>query len=106
MGKKIIIWISTFVFIFAMGCGQDLPFEYRYISANLVQIKYMDSVYELNRYGTKTDGPFEYQFEPDGDLDIIIAGKTYEIDSPYDIKKTKVKKKKTTTSKKKKKKKR
>lgn len=36
-----VLWIS--------GCGQDLPFDYRYQSANVVQIKYMGKVYELER---------------------------------------------------------
>ena len=51
---------------------------------------------ELDRYGAKKDTPFEYQFESDGDLDITIAGKTYDIDSPYDIDKPKMRKKKTS----------
>ncbi len=64
------------------GCGGDLPFEYRYLSANLVQINYLDKVYELERFGEKIDAPFNYEFEPDGDLDIFIAGKAYDIDKP------------------------
>ncbi len=82
------------------GCGQDLPFDYKFVSANTVQINYMDKVYELDRYGPKLNTPFEYQFESDGDLDIMIAGESYDIDSPYDIdkpKKKKTKKKRSTS---------
>ncbi|MBM9511110.1 hypothetical protein [Desulfogranum marinum] len=46
----------------------------------------------LNRF-QKTDViPFQYIFENDGDLDIMVAGKEYEIESLYD----RDKKKKTT----------
>ncbi len=83
------------------GCGSDLPFEYRYTSANSVQIRYQDRTYTLNRFGPKLNTPFEYEFESDGDIDITIAGKTYDIDSPYDIDSSKKKKKKKKTTKKK-----
>ncbi len=33
--------LSGFFFLSTIGCGQDLPFEYKYLSANLVQIKNM-----------------------------------------------------------------
>ena len=92
-----VLWLAVFSFL---GCGRDLPFEYRYLSANVVRITYLEKVYELNRFGKKPNVPFDYAFEPDGDLDITIAGKTYDIDSPYDMdkpkKKTVSKKKKTT----------
>lgn len=101
--KKRIALVTTLITFLFMGCGQDLPFEYRYTSANTVQIKYMNSFYELNRFGPRTNTPFQYAFEPDGDLDITIAGKTYDIDSPYDIdtkKKSSSKKKKRKKKKK------
>jgi len=100
MGNKIIVSGLALFFFITTGCGQDLPFEYRYLSANLVQIKYLDKVYELNRYGDNNAVPFKFQFESDGDLDITISGKTYDIDSPYDIDKPKVTKKKKKSSKK------
>lgn len=105
---SIVGFLTIFTILSTMGCGQGLPFEYHYTSANTVQIKYLGKVYKLNRYGSKIDTPFEYQFEPDGDIDITIEGKTYDIDSPYDIDKknkkstdkSKAQKKKKTTDKK------
>lgn len=89
--------LMALILVAGFGCGQDLPFEYRYLSANKVQVKYLEKIWELDRYGTKLNAPFDYEFESDGDLDITVAGKTYEIESPYDIDKPK---KKTTTRKK------
>ena len=89
MGKKIIVFLLTFLFLITIGCGQDLPFEYQYVSANMVQIKYLNSVYELSRYGDKINAPFEYEFEADGDLEIIIADKAYDIDKSSTKKKIK-----------------
>ena len=102
--KGVCGFIVVVAAVVGIGCGQDLPFEYRYLSANQVQIRYQEKVYDLQRFGPKINTPFDYAFEPDGDLDITIAGKTYDIDSPYDIdkpKKKKVKKKKKKTRKKK-----
>ncbi len=96
MKRIVSICLVGFFFLLTIGCGQDLPFEYRYLSANVVQIQYMDQLYELNRFGVKIDAPFDYEFESDGDLDVMIAGKRYDIDSPYDIDKPKTTKKKTT----------
>ncbi len=96
------IWIPAAVAML-LGCGQDLPFEYRYRSPNLVEVNFQGKTYQLNRFGPSAPTPFEFAFEPDGDVDIRIGGKTYDIDSPYDIdkpKKKKKKKKKKTTRKK------
>ncbi|WP_136808584.1 hypothetical protein [Desulfosediminicola flagellatus] len=38
----------------------------------------------LNQFGLPVDTPFEYEFEPDGDLNITLGGTRYEIESPYD----------------------
>ncbi|MCG8616319.1 MAG: hypothetical protein MI802_08890 [Desulfobacterales bacterium] len=101
--------ISFFILIaLVSGCGQDLPFEYKYLSATKVRIDYQGNSYHLDRFGPKQNTPFSYAFESDGDLDITIAGKTYDIDSPYDIdkpksSKTKKAKKKKSSSKKRKK---
>lgn len=94
--------ILAFTFL-AAGCGQDMPFDYKYLSANQVRVDYSGKSYLLNRFGPRVNTPFDYAFEADGDLDITIGGKTWDLDSPYDIdkpKSKKKKKKKTTTSKK------
>ncbi len=98
------IGLCMFFLVSIVGCGQDLPFEYQYLSANTVQIKYQGQDYMLSRSGSQINTPFEYEFEPDGDLDILVDGKRYDIDSPYDLDKPKttkkrVAKKKTTTKK-------
>lgn len=95
--KNIVLKSAVMVMsvLFLMACGQDLPFEYRYLSRDIVQIQYQGKMYQLNRLGQRVPTPFDYQFEPDGDIDIRIDGKTYDIDSPFDIDKPKVKKKTT-----------
>ncbi|MCG8688836.1 MAG: hypothetical protein MI892_28460 [Desulfobacterales bacterium] len=96
-------WVKTgaviFLIIVFMGCGRNLPFEYRYLSPSSVEITYQGQKYLLNQYGDSASTPFDYSFESDGDLDIRIEGKDYEIDSPYDVDKKKKKKKKTTKKK-------
>lgn len=64
---------------------------------------YQGKKYTLERYGIPASVPFSYRFEQDGDLDLTINNKLYEVDSPYDRdkkKKKKIKKKvkKTNTS--------
>ncbi|MCI5165105.1 MAG: hypothetical protein D3903_03180 [Candidatus Electrothrix sp. GM3_4] len=77
------------------GCGSNRPFSAEYTSPNQVAIIYQGKQYMLNRYGISSSVPFSYRFEDDGDLDLTIDGRLYEVDSPYDIdkKKKKVKKK-------------
>lgn len=77
--------------IFLTGCGSDQPFSARYTSPNRVIITYQEKQYTLNRYGISTAVPFAYRFEEDGDLDLTIGGKLYEVDSPYDYDKDKKK---------------
>ncbi|MDH4318648.1 MAG: hypothetical protein OEV64_09685 [Desulfobulbaceae bacterium] len=81
------------------GCGQDRPFSYRYTSAKQVVITYKNISYTLTMGGQNPPTPFAYEFEPDGDIDITIEGKTYEIDSPYDRDKKKSSSTKKSTSK-------
>lgn len=101
--KHFLASVLTILFLIStLGCGSNLPFEYRYLSANTVQIKYREKLYELERFGEQADTPFDYEFESDGDLDIFIAGKLYEIESPYDLdmpKKIKLKSKSKTKKK-------
>lgn len=99
--KAMLSMVVGLTMISILGCGQDLPFEYRYLSANTVEIKYLDHLYQLDRFGQRADVPFDYEFESDGDLDIVIGGKEYEIESPYDIDKPKKKKKKSVSKKRK-----
>lgn len=96
MKKRIVAACIGGILVLFAGCGGDKPFEYRYNSANSVDISYKGRLYRLNRFGPRVSTPFEYQFESDGDLDITIAGKTYDIDSPYDIDSSKKAKKKST----------
>ena len=63
-----------------------------------VDISYKGKLYRLKRFGHRVSTPFEYRFESDGDLDITVAGKTYDIDSPYDIDSSKTAKKKKKNS--------
>ena len=89
--------------LFVTGCD-NRPFKAKYTSANSVNINYQGKTYTLKRFGPKSKTPFQYSFESDGDLDLVINGREYEVDSPYDRdrkkkttkKKTPVEKKKTT----------
>lgn len=104
--KKLSATIQLVVYITLLSaCGSEkMPFEAEYTSPNEVIITYLGKQYSLNRFQQNDGFPFEYSFEADGDLDLIIDGKEYEIDSPYDVdkKKKSVKKKKTYVKKKKK----
>ncbi|WP_446012022.1 hypothetical protein [Candidatus Electrothrix sp.] len=84
-----------------VACGPDLPFTAEYSSPNQVVIQYQGKKYILERYGIPASVPFSYRFEKDGDLDLTINGKLYEVDSPYDRDKKKIKKKVNKTVKKK-----
>ena len=69
------------------GCGEvdrDLPFQYSYLSPTEVAVRYAGSVYHLRQDGNSDETPFDFQFESDGDVNIVLDGKRYEIDSPYD----------------------
>jgi hypothetical protein len=83
---------------FLAGCGSDLPFTAQYTSPNQVIIMYQGKKYTLERYGIPASVPFSYRFEQDGDLDLTINNKLYEVDSPYDRDKKKKKKKVKTSS--------
>ena len=83
------------------GCGDGRPFDYRYTSPREVIITYKNHDYTLNMEKENNDTPFSYEFEADGDVDIVIEGKRYEIDSPYDRDKKKKKTKKKSSTKKK-----
>ncbi len=107
------VYLQILLIVIAMivvsSCGQGKrPFEAEYTSRNDVTIIYQGKNYHLNRFQPTSGLPFEYSFEEDGDLDVIINDRRYEVDSPYDIDKKKVNqkttKKKTYTKKKKSKK--
>ena len=83
------------------GCGSERPFSAEYTSPNQVVIVYQGKQYSLNRYGISASVPFGYRFEDDGDLDLTVDGRLYEVDSPYDRDKAKKKIKKKTKVKKK-----
>ncbi len=95
--------------LFAGCSGEKRPFTAEFNGKDNVVITYQGKSYTLNRFIPVANVPFEYSFESDGDLDLEIEGKSYEVDNPYDIdkkkktvkKKTKVVKKTTTTKKKK-----
>jgi hypothetical protein len=79
-----------------LSCSQEnRPFQAKYLSPNQVLITYQGKQYTLNRYGVSAQTPFQYRFEPDGDLDLFIGGSSYDVDSPYDIDRKKYKKSST-----------
>lgn len=98
--KVVILFVSLFITTTLNGCsGEKRPFEVQYTSPNDATITYKGNVYQLNRFRPASNLPFDYEFENDGDLNLVVDSKEYEIESPYDIDK---KKKKTKTVKKKK----
>ncbi|MGX9728627.1 MAG: hypothetical protein ACTFAK_15340 [Candidatus Electronema sp. VV] len=70
--------------VFFSGCSPEPPFAAEYISQNTVLVTYQGRQHVLNRYGNSALVAFKYHFEEDGDLDLLIDGRTYEVDSPYD----------------------
>ncbi len=102
-GKNILIWgigLGLGLGICLAGCGSERPFSAEYTSPNQVVIIYQGKEYTLNRYGISPSVPFGYRFEDDGDLDLTVNGRLYEVDSPYDRDKDKKKIKKKTKVKK------
>ncbi len=101
-----LLLLVTLSLISACG-GEKKPFEAEYTSRNDVIVTYGGKKYNLNRFKETRGLPFQYSFESDGDLDLTINGRRYEVDSPFDIDKKKATKKttkkKSSTSKKKKK---
>ena len=88
-------WLPILALVVLLsGCGDGRPFDAKYNSPTQVVITYQGRQYVLNQYGPPVQTPFRYQFEDDGDLDLIVEGQEYEVDSPYDIDKKKKKKKK------------
>ena len=93
-------WLTIAVLSFCLvGCGEGRPFQAKYTSRYRVIITYQGKEYILERYGIPAQTPFRYRFEQDGDLDLTINGREYEIDSPYDVDSNKPKKKITNTAK-------
>ncbi|MCI5140228.1 MAG: hypothetical protein D3909_00465 [Candidatus Electrothrix sp. ATG1] len=97
MKIKSVLTLGFGLGMFLTGCGPDLPFTAKYTSPNQVIIMYQGKQYTLERYGISAPVPFGYRFEEDGDLDLTIDGKLYEVESPYDVDRKKVKKKKKKT---------
>jgi len=85
---------------FLTGCGEDPPFEYRYLARDVVVVDYQGTQYRLTPEREQDDLPFTYEFEPDGDLNLELDGREYEIESPYDVDLLKKKKRKTSSRKK------
>lgn len=102
-----IILSIVFTLVLSACSNNPPPFKAKYISSDDVLVTFKDKQYHLNRFRQNDQVPFGYAFEPDGDLDLFIDGKEYEIDSPFDVDKKKktgktVKKKKEAKKQKKK----
>jgi hypothetical protein len=98
MKNGFFVGLSLGVCLFLVnGCGQgDRPFQYQYLAKDTVVITYQGKDYTLVQSENVAGLPFTYEFEDDGDLDLAIEGRSYEIESPYDrdtVKKKTVKKK-------------
>lgn len=101
--QKLKLLICTFTAsALLFGCsGEKRPFTAEFDGKDNAVVTYKGKSYTLNRFVPVANVPFKYRFESDGDLDIEIEGKSYEVDNPYDIdKKKKTAKKKTKTVKK------
>jgi len=106
--KKFYILALASVFFLLAGCGKSSNdfrtfgrdtegkvMKYRYLSADTVEIMVAGVVYPLTMDGPRVRTPFGYEFEDDGDIDIRVGGKIYDIDSPYDYDPVKIKLKMT-----------
>lgn len=93
-------WVSLFL---TLGCSQEkLPFTAKYTSPNQVVVTFQGRQHTLNRHGPAAQAPFRYHFEPDGDLNLFIDGREYDVDSPYDVERKKRSRSKTASARKKK----
>lgn len=85
------------------ACSSDnRPFTAVYTSRNDVTVTYQGKDFRLNRFQRDPSVPFQYAFEGDGDLNLVIDGREYEVESPFDVDAKKKKTKKPSTEKKKK----
>lgn len=96
-----ILLFSLSIAVSACSGDSRRPFEVVYTSKNDVTITYKGKDYRLNRFQRGLTVPFQYAFENDGDLNLVIEGEEYEIESPFDNDNKKKKNKPTTTQKKK-----
>jgi hypothetical protein len=98
----IMIFVLFFLMFFTFACDTNTTprtptfkhmgsFEYRFSECREVVIKYLGQLY-IVRQNDEYDGdrfntlfPFVYEFEDDGDLDIRINDRAYDLDSPCDI---------------------
>ena len=93
---------GVFSLFLTLSCSpEERPFQAKYLSANQVLVTYQGKQYTLNRYGVSAQTPFQYRFEPDGDLNLFMGENSYEVDSPYDIDQKKRKKRTKSSTKKK-----
>ncbi|MEN8199722.1 MAG: hypothetical protein ABFR63_06570 [Thermodesulfobacteriota bacterium] len=101
--KKILYGLGLTLFLLSACNNSPWPFSYQYTSQDQVVVEYLGEKYTLDRHRKNLDTPFEYAFEADGDLNILLERRKYEIDSPYDVdsgKKKKSRKSKKRTPKK------
>lgn len=61
------------------------PFAVRYLTSRSAEVKYAGQLYQISNTVNHDEYPFQYSFEDDGDIDLILDGIEYEIESPEDV---------------------
>ena len=66
------------------GLIYEGPFAVRYLTSKSAEVKYAGQTYQISDGINHSEYPFQYAFEEDGDIDLILNGREYEIESPED----------------------
>ena len=66
------------------GVIHEGPFEVRYLTSQSAEVKYEGRLYQISNAVNHDEYPFRYSFEDDGDIDLILNGREYEVENPED----------------------
>ena len=83
-----IVIVFIILIVSTIATAETLPFKTEYLDDNCFKITVEGEWYKICKDddydGMKSLLPFNYEFEPDGDVDIFYEGRSYDIDNPDD----------------------
>lgn len=66
------------------GLIYEGPFAVRYLTSKSAEVNYDGKTYQISNAINHSEYPFQYLFEDDGDIDLTLNGREYEIENPED----------------------